>query len=158
MTHPDAHKKEPLPDQEQTVSSYPRIPEKEYIASEKERREILQSLRNRLRDRHARISGHYCTGEWRKVIGKAWPLLIVILCICDWKTGRIRTYVWALAEVIGVSEKSIYNWFKHLKQIDGFEVRRLRYGIAIYLPPRLIPNPERYKRSDQHKSNSYAQD
>lgn len=140
-------KKEPFPTTE-TGSLDSSIPKKEYTASAREKEEILQRLRNKLNKNHARIPGHYCVGEWRKQIGKAWPLLCVILCCCDWDTGRWRTYEWALAEVIGVSTSCIRKWFRENLQPIGIEKRKLQYGIAIYLPNRLIPNKDRNKRSE----------
>lgn len=156
QTKNDFKKENPLPCKE-TVFSNSNIPQKEYSASVREHREIVSKLRKKLKQGHARIHGHHCVGDWYNDIGPAYPLLLVILCICDWDTGRVRTYVWALAEVIGVSEKCIYLWLKRLQKINGLEVKRLRYGIAIYLHNRLIPNKEKNKRSDVTQKQGYAQ-
>jgi hypothetical protein len=124
---------------------------REYTASAREKAEILQKLRRRLNRDYARIPGHFFMGEWRKQIGPAWPLLGVLLCICDWSTGKGYTYIWALAEVIGVSERQINNWLRINLEPIGVERQRLRSGIAIYLPKRLLPTPKRKNTSESSK-------
>lgn len=140
-------KKEPLPTK-RTASLVINIPTKEYSASVSEKERVVQGLRKELKMRFAKLPGHFLMGEWRKQVGPAWPLLCAILCIVDYETGYRRTYVWALAEVMEVSPRNINNWFRKNLIPIGITVTRLRYGIAIQLPQRLIPNIDRKKNSD----------
>lgn len=151
MNQNNTQQKEPSPTTE-TVSSNSKIPKGGYTTSARKKQKTMQRLRDRLKDpRYARVPGRILTGEWNKQIGPAWPLLLVILCLCDWDKGELRTYEWALAELLNQSPRNIRNWLNRLRQIHGFEVIRLRYGIEIHLPDHLVPNRDRKKSSGQGK-------
>ena len=116
-------------------------------APEKKRRKTtkdkVESLRSRLNQYHARLPGHLFTGEWREIIGPAYPLVGVLIVTCDWNSGRWHGGIPELAIAIGVTEKTIGNWLRQLKKINGFEIDRHPYSITIYLPEPMRPKSDR---------------
>lgn len=142
----DFKNKEPLPTTE-TASLRPIVPPIDYPArDERWRKEKIESLRKRLVDPkyHVRMPGSLFTAEWRELIGSSgYQLLGTLIRLSDWKTRRWYGNIFALAEVLGLSDKTIRNQLNKLKMISGFRVIRHPWSITVELPERLYPQTKK---------------
>lgn len=148
----DSNKKEPHPGEE-AASSSSSLPEDEYDARDEEwRKKKVKSLHDRLTDPrfHLRLPGTLLTAAWRVQIGgSSYPLLLILLQTSDWKQRRWHGNIFALAGVLGVSEKTVRNQLNRLKCITGFRVVKHPWSITIFLPERLYPPTLRDKSKQQ---------
>ena len=140
------HKKEPQPDQEQTVSSNPNISRQDYYARRgtmEWRKEQIRSLHERLTDPqyHLRQTGTLYTKKWRELLvnGTCYQLLGVLMRTCNWRDRRWHGNIFTLAAVMGVSERTVRYQLNKLKKISGFEVYRHPWSITVFLPERIFP-------------------
>lgn len=137
---PDAAKRRKPPRPKETASLSSIVAERRRAARRKQK---TKSLHKRLTDPyfHLRMPGHLFTDEWSRKIGRGtgYQLLGILLKTCDWDSGIWRGNIFALAEVMGVNEKTVRNQLNDFKKnIDDFWVERFPESVAIHMPDTLF--------------------
>lgn len=123
--------------------------------------EMVESLRERLKYNTV-LPGVIFTKAWAegdgletKGIHNTYQLLGILSCTVDWKTGLWFGRITVLAEVMGVTPKTVENWIRQLhKGLPDFEWYQGRNSIEIQLPKWLIPSHlvEKHKKSRTEKN------
>jgi len=150
----DNYKKEPR--DQATASSGSSVPPAKKRArrgTKQWHKEEIENLRTRLTDHqyHLRQPGTLYEKKWRELLGNGtcYQLIGVLMRTCNWRDRRWHGNIFALAAVMGVSEKTVRNQLNKLKKLNDFEVHRHPWSITIFLPKRFFPeekprNEERY--------------
>ena len=90
------------------------------------------------------MPGTLFEAKWRVLLGKGtcYQLLAILMRTCDWKRHEWHGNVFALAAVMGLSERTVRYQLNTLKKLPGFAVYRHSWSITVFLPDRIFPMAE----------------
>ena len=134
----------------ETAFSFLKITKKQESARRQHVLEKTEKRREQLKKYFSGLSGIIYTSTWREIIGDSgYPLLNILAIGSTWNDQHIwRGNIGELAELMGVSDKTVRNQLNKLKQIEGFKVVRYPYSLAIYIPDRLF-SPSSKRKSKE---------